>query len=149
MKHSFPTIAALAVSLIGSVFVPAMKADEWDKKTNIAIDHSIGVEGTVLPAGSYVVKLFGSPTDRHIVQIFNADDNHLIATILAIPAYRLEPTGDSEFTFYEGAEGQPPALRTWFYPGDNLGLEFRPGRGDVGSQTGPRTSATTSNTGGD
>jgi hypothetical protein len=125
MKHHLTTIAALAMSLMGGVLVPIVKADEWDKKTNIEIDQAINVEGNVLPPGSYVMRLVGSSPDRHTVQIFNADGNHLIATILAIPEYRLVGTGDSEFKFYEHVEGQPPALRTWFYPGDNFGFGFR------------------------
>jgi hypothetical protein len=74
---------------MGGALVPALKADEWDKKTNIKIDQSIDVQGTVLPPGSYVMKLLSSPEDRHTVQIFDADENHLIATVLTIPAYRL------------------------------------------------------------
>ena len=125
MKRYFPTIAALAVSLMGSVLVPALKADEHNKLTNITIDQSIDVQGTVLPPGSYVMKLLSSPVNRFTVLIYNADENHLIATVLAIPAYRLAPTGDSKFMFYEAAVGQAPALHTWFYPGDNSGFEFR------------------------
>jgi len=149
VKHYFGAIAALAVSLMGSALVPSLKADEWDKRTNITIDQSIDVQGTVLPPGSYVMKLLGSSADRHTVQVFNADDNHIVATLLAIPAYRLAGTDDSEFKFYEVAEGQPPALRTWFYPGDNAGFEFRFGRGDVAAQSGRNTNATASHAGGD
>lgn len=134
VKHNFGMIAALAVSLMGSALVPALKANEWDKKTNIKIDRSIDVQGTVLPPGSYVMQLLSSSVDRYIVQIFNADDNHVIATVLATPEHRLEGTDDSEFKFYEVAEGQPPALRTWFYPGDSSGFTFRFRRGNVASQ---------------
>jgi hypothetical protein len=148
VKHYFGTIAALAVSLMGSALAPSLKADEWDKRTNITIDKSIDVQGTLLPAGSYVIKLLSSPADRHTVQIFNANDNHIIATVLAIPAYRLAGTADSEFKFYEVAEGQPPALRTWFYPGDNFGFEFRFGRGDVAAQSGRNMNATVSHAAG-
>ena len=45
-------------------------------------------------------------------------------TIIAIPNYRLQPKGKTEFTFWETAAGQPRALRAWFYPGDNFGQEF-------------------------
>jgi hypothetical protein len=38
MKHVFATMATL--TLMGSELVPALKADEWDKKTIIAIDRS-------------------------------------------------------------------------------------------------------------
>ena len=131
MKHYFPTMATLAISLMSSVLVPALKADEVNKLTNITIDQSIDVQGTVLAPGSYVMKLLGSPADPTTVLIFNADENHLIATIFAIPAYRLEPTGDSQFMFYESKEGQAPALHTWFYPGDNAGFEFRAPRGNA------------------
>jgi hypothetical protein len=131
MKHYFPTMATLAISLMSSVLVPALKADQENKLTNITIDQSIDVQGTVLPPGSYVMKLLSSPANPTTVLIFNADENHLIATILAIPAYRLQPTGDSKFMFYESKEGQAPALHTWFYPGDNSGFEFRAPRGNV------------------
>ena len=131
MKHYFPTMATLAISLMSSLLVPTLKADEENKLTNITIDQSIDVQGTVLPPGSYVMKLLGSPSNRTTVLIFNADENHLIATILAIPASRLQPTGDSKFMFYEAEKGQAPALHTWFYPGDNSGFEFRGPRGNA------------------
>ena len=63
--------------------------------------------------------------NRFDVLIYNAAENHVITNVLAIPAYRLRPTGDSKFNFYESEAGQAPALHTWFYPGDNSGFEFR------------------------
>jgi hypothetical protein len=141
------TIAVLAVGLMGSTLVPALQADEWDKKTNIKIDQSIDVQGTVLPPGSYVMKLLLN-SDRRTVLICDADDNRLIATVLAIPAYRPD-AGNSEFQFYGATEGRLPALRTWFYPGDNFGVEFRSGQGVVAAQSGRQVpNPTTSNAGG-
>ncbi len=149
MKHYFRTIAALAVILMGSALVPTLKADEWDKKTIVRIDRSIEVQGTVLSPGVYVMRLLDTSGDRHAVEIFSAHDNRLIALVQALPAYRLAATGDSKFKFYEGGEGQPPELRTWFYPGDNLGFEFRPAPADAAAQSAQRHSnATTSSAGG-
>lgn len=128
MKHYFPTFAALAFSLMGSVITPALKADEWNKKTTITIDQAIEVQDTVLPAGSYVLKLVDFPSERHLVQIFNAAENRLITTVITVSTYRSSPPDNSEFKFYEPENGQPPALHTWFYPGENTGFEFRPGR---------------------
>jgi hypothetical protein len=105
MKQHFSTIDILAASLMSTVLVPALSADENNKLTTITIDQSIDVQGTVLPAGSYVIKLLGSPLNRFNVLIYNADENHVIANVLAIPAYRLRPTGDSKFMFYETEEG--------------------------------------------
>ena len=81
MKYCFRMIAALAISLTGSALVPTLKADDFDKKTYITIDHSIDVQGNVLPPGSYVLKLLSSSSERYAVQIFNAAENHVIATI--------------------------------------------------------------------
>jgi hypothetical protein len=135
IKHYFRALA-LAVTLIGSAFVPTLKADEWDKRTIITIDQSIDVQGTVLPPGTYVIKLLDGPSNRSTVQIFSANDNRLIATIFAVPAWKLTPPDNSEFKFYEAADGQPPALHRWFYPGDNYGWEFtKSGRREVAGQT--------------
>jgi hypothetical protein len=148
-KYYFGALAALAVSLMGSALVPSLKADEWDKRTNITINRSIEVQGTILPAGSYVMRVLSSPADRHTVQIFNADDNHIVATILAIPTSRAASTDDSEFKFYEVASGEPPALRTWFYPGDNAGFEFRFVQKGAATQSARHANATASHAAGD
>lgn len=58
------------------------------------------------------------------MQIFNRDQSKIFATILAIPDYRLTPTGKTVITFNEGIQGKPEAIRAWFYPGDNWGEEF-------------------------
>jgi hypothetical protein len=128
MKHYIPAFAALAVSFMSSPLVPALKADQSNKKTEITIDQPIAVEGTVLSPGSYVMKVLESPGDRTIVQIFDAETNHLINTIFAIPAYRVTPADDSTFEFYASKDGQPTALHTWFYPGDTNGFAFRRSR---------------------
>jgi len=68
--------------------------------------------------------LVDSLSDRHIVRIFDKDQQHVITTILAIPNYRLQRTGKTVFQYWEVPAGQPAALRAWFYPGDNFGQEF-------------------------
>jgi hypothetical protein len=118
------TLAIASVGLFGVALAPTMQADEWNKKTILTVNESIQVPNHVLPPGKYVMKLMDSLSDRHIVQIFNGDETQLITTILAIPNYRLEPTGKTQFQFWETPPGQPKALRAWFYPGDNFGQEF-------------------------
>jgi LPXTG-motif cell wall-anchored protein len=117
-------VAMASVGLLGVALVPGARADEWNKLTTMTVNEPIQVPNQVLPAGTYVIKLLDSPSDRHIVQIFNADQSHLFTTILAIPNYRIQPTGKTVFTFWETPPGQPKALRAWFYPGDNFGQEF-------------------------
>ena len=117
-------LAFLSAGLLGLALSPSARADQWDKRTVLTVNETIQVPNTVLEPGTYVVKLLDSPSNRHIVQIFNGDETALITTILAIPNYRLEPTGKTVFTFWELPPGQPKALRAWFYPGDNFGQEF-------------------------
>jgi pyruvate/2-oxoglutarate dehydrogenase complex dihydrolipoamide acyltransferase (E2) component len=120
-------ISALAVTglgLIGTSFVPKAHADAWDKMTIVTTNEPIIAGNKVLDPGTYVWKLMDSPADRHVVQIFDKDQRHLEETILAIPNYRLQPTGKTQFAFWETPPGVPKAVRAWFYPGDNFGQEF-------------------------
>jgi hypothetical protein len=74
--------------LSAAALTPSLRADTWDKKTVLTINEAIQLPHTVLQPGTYVFKLADSLSDRHIVQIFNADQSQIIATILAIPNYR-------------------------------------------------------------
>lgn len=121
-RLALTTIAS--VGLVGAALAPSMLADEWNKKTILTVNEPMQVPNKVLPPGKYVMKLLDSPSNRHIVQIFNADETQLQTTVLAIPNYRLEPTGKTQFQFWETPPGQPKAMRAWFYPGDNFGQEF-------------------------
>ena len=112
------------LSLAALAFSTSVKADAWNKKTIVTFNQPIEVPGVVLPPGAYVFKLLDSASNRHVVQIFNEDQTHIYATILAIPNYRLQVTGKTVFMFTERAAGEPQAIRAWFYPGDNFGQEF-------------------------
>jgi hypothetical protein len=110
------------------------RADEWNKMTKVTFSGPVQVGDTQLAAGTYTFKLMDSLSDRNIVQIFNEDQTKLIATIMAMPDYRLKPTGSTVVKFSESgngsqAEGNVPdagiPIKEWFYPGDSFGQEFR------------------------
>lgn len=129
MKNKFRpfyigALAIVGVALLGSSFVPRAHADAWDKETIVTVHEPIIAGNKVLQPGTYVWKLLDSQSDRHVVQIFDKNQDHLEETILAIPDYRLRPTGHSHFAFWETPNGVPKAVRAWFYPGDNFGQEF-------------------------
>ena len=125
MIRYLSAFAALAVSLMGSAFVPSLKASEFDKKTTFTISQPVAVEDTILPAGQYVLRLLDTPT-RDVVYIFNGEGTRLIKMLLPIHAERSEPTDKTDFSFYDSTAGQPAALHTWFYPGEETGFEFLP-----------------------
>jgi hypothetical protein len=124
MKNVKAVFCLLAVTMLGAIVLPSARADEWNKKTVVTFSQAVEVPGRVLPAGTYTFQLLDSPSDRHIVQIFNADGSQIITTILAINDYRLQPTGETVMKFSERPGDSPEALRAWFYPGDNFGQEF-------------------------
>jgi hypothetical protein len=112
----------LGLMLFGAIFfVPKAQADEEDMKTIMTVNEPIQVPGKVLPAGTYVLKLL-NPNDRTLVAIYNADDTHLITTVQGIPDSRTGYSGKI-FQLENQSEG-PEALKAWFYPGYNSGVEF-------------------------
>lgn len=108
----------------GLLALAPLHADQWDKKTIITINAPVQIPTTTLQPGTYTLKLLDSLSNRHIVTVWDRDGMHHITTVLAIPNYRLQPTGDSKFSFWETPAGEAKALRAWFYPGDNFGQEF-------------------------
>jgi hypothetical protein len=117
----------LVLGLVALAFPSKMKGDQWNKKTKVTFSQPVeipGVGAQILPAGTYIFRLLDSDSDRHIVQILNERENHVFATVLAIPNLRLQTTSKTVMTFRERAAGAPEAIRAWFYPGDNFGQEF-------------------------
>jgi hypothetical protein len=118
-------LAMLCTAVLGIALTTVRAtADERDKKTVVTFSAPVEVPGKVLPAGTYVFKLLDSPSNRHIVQIFDADEKKLYATILAVPDYRLKPSDKPVIRFAERPSGSPEAIQAFFYPGDDYGQEF-------------------------
>ena len=125
MKTLKGIITLCCIAALGAgIATFTINADTWNKKTIITITEPMQIPGATLTPGKYVFKLMDSSSNRHIVQVFTEDEKSVINTILAIPNQRLQPTGKSEFGFWEVPAGNTPALRSWFYPGDNSGHEF-------------------------
>jgi len=129
--NRFKTITTVCgLALACALLAPNVKADDWNRKTEITFSAPVEIPGVhlvgwgVLPAGTYVFKILDSQSDRHIVQIFSKDELTVYATVLAIPNYRLKATDKTVMTFRERPAGEPEALRAWFYPGKNWGEEF-------------------------
>jgi hypothetical protein len=106
------------------LFVSIAAASVWNEQTKITFNNPVEVPGMVLPAGTYTFSLLPGPTDRNIVQIYNATGEKFYTNILAIPDYRLHPTGHTVLKFEETAPGSPEAIKAWFYPGLQFGQEF-------------------------
>jgi hypothetical protein len=104
--------------------LPKAHADEWNQKTVLTFATPIEMPGQTLPAGTYVFKLANSNSSRHIVQVFNKDENRLFGTFLAIPSHRHHASEKTIIRFEERAAGSPQAIKAWFYPNKTYGHEF-------------------------
>ena len=114
----------LCMTLFCVLAIPGVaKADEFDQATKLTFNEPVEIPGHVLAAGTYWFTLMDSQSDRNIVRVWNEDRTQLVATILSIPDYRLEPTDKTMINFEERPADQPEAIAAWFYPGENFGHE--------------------------
>src|SRR5580698_10306082 len=109
-KSGTALIALGAVALSLGLAEFRAQAGEWDKRTVLTVTEPMQIRETLLEPGQYVLKLLDSTSDRHIVQIYNADQTHLINTVMAIPDYRVQVTGSTRFVMWETPEGSAKAL---------------------------------------
>lgn len=123
MMNSIKTSFAFASALL-LVSASLVCASTWSERTRITFNEPVEIPGMVLPAGTYTFSLLPGPTDRHIVQIYDRDDQKFITNVLAIPDYRVHAKGHSVIKFEKSAPGSPEAVKAWFYPGLNYDEEF-------------------------
>jgi hypothetical protein len=116
-------LAIAAVACVAVVVPCTAAADGWNKQTMVTFSQDVEIPGKVLPAGRYVFQLADSPTNRHLVQVFD-QSGRILATVMAIPAARPTAADDTRITFKEQPAGAPFLIKTWFYPGGLDGEQF-------------------------
>jgi hypothetical protein len=80
------------------------------------------VPGVALPPGKYLFRVVDS--GGKVVQVLSDDGKRPYAMFFSIPAERLTPAPEPEVRFMERPAGAPPAIKTWWYPGETIGREF-------------------------
>ena len=121
---SIRVLTVVSLGLLAGFFTNPLKADDFNKETTVTIDNPVQVQNTVLLPGRYIFELGPTPTDMHVVWIRNADNYHLVATIVGDSAYRPNPDGTKTLTFYHTAAGQVPTLKDWYFADETLGVHF-------------------------
>ena len=115
-------VAALAPRAAGQ----AGPAGPEDKRVFFTFSGPVAVPGVTLPAGKYLFRL---PTtiasgERHVMQVLSSDGRNSYAMFFGISANRTDYPTKPEVRFMETAAGNPPAVKTWWYPGQKAGYEF-------------------------
>lgn len=125
MKRVKLIATACVMAMLGVLTLNVMAQDfNANERTFLTFSSAVELPGATLQPGTYLFKLADSPSNRHIVQVFSQDEKQVHATILAVPAERLEVSGETVVTFRETGEGATPAVQYWYYPGDRIGHEF-------------------------
>jgi hypothetical protein len=119
----FPA-AMLAIALILGPPAPPQQFDEWNKNSTLSTDCAVELPGIVLEPGVYIFKLLQGNDKRSLVQIWNSDQTQIIATVVAIPDHRTQAENYATFTYHNIKGNGPKAIQSWYYPGDQVGLEF-------------------------
>jgi cobalamin biosynthesis Mg chelatase CobN len=124
MRQIQTTIVAACAALALTAGAATAQTVPPDRLTYVTFSGPVSIPGMTLPAGTYEFKIIDSNTNRNVVQIFNREGTKLFTTLLAIPATRMQPSGDPVITFKETASNQPPAVHYWYYAGDLAGNEL-------------------------
>ena len=115
-------LVALGSVLLAAFILGAPADVAW--RTPLHLSEPTEIPGKVLPPGDYVVKVLNTTQTRSVVQFLNGQETEVVATVVAVPDYRITPVETSQFIYYQRAEGTPMALKSWMYPGNNWGIEF-------------------------
>jgi hypothetical protein len=119
-------LLTVCAALIGFSMKTAL-ADEWNKEMTLQISAPVQVPGKVLQPGKYIFRLADPVSARNIVQIFSVDDEgrqKLIGMIQTVPDFRSTTPDKPIVELDERHSGDPEAIKSWFYPGDNFGWHF-------------------------
>ena len=114
----------LSVVMVFTSLLQDPSTYEWNKKSTLTADRQVEFPGLVLEPGTYIIKLKEASDKRSQVQILNQDETQILATVLAVPDHRMRPEDQSEFTYHDVKGDGPAAVRSWFFSGDLVGLEF-------------------------
>jgi hypothetical protein len=116
------TAALLGMLVVGCA--PSLRADDFNKETHFTISQPLQLQDTVLAPGSYVLRLAAPNFNQVLVSIYDGDGIRLEQIALGFAAYRSD-AGDTKLISVSQPQGdQPSKLKTWFYPGENIGVEF-------------------------
>jgi len=123
---------AVAACFVAAVafLVPAVKAEDANWLTDVNWSTAVYFSGPVqigrdvFPAGSYVFQRRTDEVTAQMMGIYSVDRGRWEGLIMGVPARRSTDVGESVVTFEKRNEGEPDALRYWFFAGSNIGMEF-------------------------
>jgi hypothetical protein len=127
MYIKIATLCAGAFLALTPFMARPLLADDWNRKVEFEFSGPVQVPGKTLAAGKYAFQLADGQSERNIVDVFSEDSNgieSLVATLIAVPAYRADTPDRPVANLEEQPSGSPEAIQRVFYPGEHTGWEF-------------------------
>ena len=111
--------AVVILSLL-TLFGVAFAAPASAVDTYFTFSGPVALPGVAMPAGEYIFR-FLAPG---VVQVLSKDRKIAYTMTFTIPKTRVETSDEHVVTFKETRWDAPPAIETWFRPGESVGFEL-------------------------
>jgi hypothetical protein len=116
---------AYVVVLVSSLAVAHhASAQPEDRRVFFTFNSPVELPGVALPPGRYMFRIADPDRAGRVVQVLSADGKKVFGTFFAVPAARNDVPSMPEVRFMETAAGAPPAVKTWWFPGEGTGREL-------------------------
>lgn len=111
-------IVGLCMTLLGAVFATQATAQSSRNETSLLnLTEQLDVGGRILEPGTYRLRIVRARQNRNLLQVWNADETKLFATLLTVP-HQEGPAGkqvpNSRYVYYPESADNIKTLRTWF-----------------------------------
>jgi LPXTG-motif cell wall-anchored protein len=113
--------AVATLALLAPAIATAQPAN---KRTLFTFSGAVDMPGVALPAGQYEFTIANPDTSRNVIQVRSRDGKKSYGLFLTHSAERATAANDAQIRFMEASAGTPPAVKTWWYPGERTGYEF-------------------------
>ena len=92
LRKYLSLVAAIAFLCAISASASSAQDNNWNQRTYFTFSAPIELPGKTLPVGTYLFRVVDSPSNRHVIQVFDKDEKDIHVTVLAIPSERAEPS---------------------------------------------------------
>jgi hypothetical protein len=124
MRPALLRFGVCAALLVGLSQAPA-RADGWDRLTYFTFSSPVQLPGVTLNPGTYEFRLVNPESGGSVMRVASQDGSNVSKLFFMIRGDQLDNAPNDPFVVLrETAAGQPPALKGWFYPGQETGFDF-------------------------
>jgi hypothetical protein len=116
-----PVMGAILLNVTAAT--PAFSQAE-NKTSQVTFASWVEIPDQVLPGGTYIFRVSGSPSGHHTVRIYDRVTGILVATEKTVPQLRENLLPQPSIVFEQHSEPNPQSVTTWFRSGSQMGEGF-------------------------